>query len=249
MTGGREDAGVPRGADGAAGANGACAIELAGEQVLLLPQKAMYWPRMRLLAVADIHFGKAASFRALGVPVPRGTTAENIALLDLLLAAHDVEHVVFLGDFLHARAAHAPATLAVLAQWRARWKAQRPALRLTLVRGNHDVRAGDPPPQLDIALVDEPHLLAPFAFCHHPELTDAATPGYVLAGHVHPVFHLAARGDALRLPCFLIGEQRAVLPSFGAFTGGHAVRPGAGERMFLVAGDLVLAHAKLTAGR
>ncbi|KQV80366.1 DEAD/DEAH box helicase [Massilia sp. Root351] len=224
---------------------GACAVELAGEQVLLLPQKALYWPRMRLLAVADIHFGKAASFRALGVPVPRGTTTENLALLDLLLAAHDVAHVMFLGDFLHARSAHAPATLAVLSEWRTR----RPALRLTLVRGNHDLRAGDPPPQLGIELVDEPHWLAPFAFCHHPELAEPAAPGYVLAGHVHPVFHLAARGDALRLPCFLIGEQRAVLPSFGAFTGGHAVRPAAGERVFLVAGDMVLAHAKLTVGR
>jgi DNA ligase-associated metallophosphoesterase len=223
-------------------ADKACAIDLAGERVLLLPEKALYWPRLRVLAVADIHFGKAASFRALGVPVPRGTTAENLALLDLLLAAHDVAHIVFLGDFLHAKAAHAPATLAALAQWRLR----HPALRLTLVRGNHDLRAGDPPPELGLELAHEPYLLAPFAFCHHPELQAA---GYVLAGHVHPVFHLAARRDALRLPCFLVGGQRAILPSFGAFTGGHAVRPAVGERLFLVAGDMVLAHAKLTLGR
>ena len=234
---------------------GACAIELAGEQVLLLPQKALYWPRRRLLAVADIHFGKAASFRALGVPVPRGTTAENLALLDVLLAAHDVAHVVFLGDFLHARAAHAPATLAALAQWRARWQAERPGLRLTLVRGNHDLHAGDPPPRLDIEVVGEPYALAPFAFCHHPapaDAGDAAGPagaGYVLAGHVHPVFNLVARRDALRLPCFVIGERGAILPSFGAFTGGHAVRADVGERLYLVAGDVVLAHAKLIAGR
>lgn len=221
---------------------GACAIGLAGEQVLLLPQKALYWPRMRVLAVADIHFGKAAAFRALGVPVPRGTTGDNLAALDRLLAAHAVEHVVFLGDFLHAKAAHAPATLAALAQWRAR----HPALRLTLVRGNHDLHAGDPPPALDIAMVDEPFTLHPFSFCHHPDL---AAPGYVLAGHVHPVFVLADRRDALRLPCFVADARRAILPSFGAFTGGHALRPGAGERLFLVAGDAVLPHTRLRAGR
>ena len=28
------------------------------------------------------------------------------------MAAHEVAHIVFLGDFLHARAAHASATLA-----------------------------------------------------------------------------------------------------------------------------------------
>lgn len=220
----------------------ACSVALAEETVLLLPRKALYWPRQRLLAVADIHFGKAAAFRALGVPVPRGTTAENLAALDLLLAANDVAHLVFLGDFLHARAARAEATMAALAQWRAR----HPALRLTLVRGNHDLHAGDPPPALAIAVEDEPYTLGPFSFCHHPE-TDA--PGYVLAGHVHPVFHLAAGGDTLRLPCFLANQRRAILPSFGAFTGGHALRPAAGERLFLVAGDMVLEHVKFTTGR
>jgi metallophosphoesterase superfamily enzyme len=66
---------------------------------------------------------------------------------------------------------------------------------------------------------------------------------------VHPVYHLRTARESLRLPCFIIGERRAILPSFGAFTGGHAVRPAVGERLFLVAGDMVLAHAKLTLGR
>ncbi|HWW70845.1 MAG TPA: hypothetical protein VN089_12960, partial [Duganella sp.] len=68
-----------------AGTPGTLAIGLAGEQVLLLPEKALYWPREKMLIVADIHFGKAASFRALGVPVPGGTTADNLRALDGLL--------------------------------------------------------------------------------------------------------------------------------------------------------------------
>lgn len=205
---------------------------LAGERVLLLPQRALYWPRERMLVVADIHFGKAASFRALGVPVPRGTTSENLAALDALLAAHPVDHIVFLGDFLHAKAAHASATVAAML----RWREGHPGLRLTLVRGNHDAHAGDPSALLDIDIVDEPYLQAPFAFCHHPDL---AADGYVLAGHVHPVYRLISGRDALRLPCFLLGPGRAVLPSFGAFTGGHPVRPEAGELVCVCAGDAV----------
>ena len=50
-------------------------VHVAGEDLLLLPEKAVYWPAEQMLIVADIHFGKAASFRALGVPVPRGTTS------------------------------------------------------------------------------------------------------------------------------------------------------------------------------
>ena len=210
----------------------ALALELAGEAVLLLAEKALYWPRRQTLVIADIHFGKAAAFRAQGVPVPRGTTTQNLDALDALMARHAVQRIVFLGDFLHARAAHAQATVAAMLAWRAR----HPALVLTLVRGNHDLHAGDPAAPLAIGMVDEPYIDGPFAFCHHP---DIGADGYVLAGHVHPVFRLASRSDALRLPCFLVGPTRMVLPSFGAFTGGHPVRPEAGEQIYVSSGEAV----------
>jgi DNA ligase-associated metallophosphoesterase len=210
----------------------ALAVTVAGETVLLLAQKALYWPAEKTLVVADIHFGKAASFRALGVPVPRGTTTENLDALDALVERYGAEHIVFLGDFLHARAAHAGATQAALLAWRRR----TPELRLTLVRGNHDRHAGDPAAALDIALVDEPHTLGPFSLCHHPDL---ATPGYALAGHVHPAYLLATRFDALRLPCFVVGPGRMILPSFGAFTGGFLVAPALDDAVYVTSGDAV----------
>jgi DNA ligase-associated metallophosphoesterase len=205
-----------------------CVVELAGEQLWLLASKAIYWPARKMLVIADIHFGKAVAFRALGVPVPRGTTTQNLLALDALLATYACEEIVFLGDFLHARAAHAAATVAAMLAWRARHR----HVRLTVVRGNHDAHAGDPAAALGIGMVDEPHQVGKLSFCHHP---DTVAPGYVLAGHVHPVYHLRADGEGLRLPCFLLGRQRAILPSFGAFTGGHAVRPAAGERVYVTA--------------
>ena len=210
----------------------AVAVRVAGENLLLLPEKAVYWAAEKMLIIADIHFGKAAAFRALGVPVPRGTTSENLAGLDALVAKHGARRVVFLGDFLHARAAHASSTqLAMLA-----WRQRHPDLELMLVRGNHDLHAGDPAAALGIELVDEPHAVGPFAFCHHPDID---TPGYALAGHVHPVYVLATRFDALRLPCFVVGSTRLILPSFGAFTGGHAVRPEPGDNIYVTSGEAV----------
>jgi DNA ligase-associated metallophosphoesterase len=216
---------------------GAFPIELAGEPVQLLPQKALYWPRARMLVIADIHFGKAAAFRALGVPVPRGTTSENLAGLDALLAKHDIGHILFLGDFLHSRAAHASATVQAMLAWRER----HPELMLTLVRGNHDQHAGDPSRLLRIDMVDEPWTLGPFAFCHHPDLVLPEGTGYVLAGHVHPVCRIAGRRELLRLPCFVVGERHAILPSFGSFTGGHPVEPAAGERFYLAVEETIFA--------
>lgn len=207
-------------------------VELGGEPIELLPQRAAYWPRRRSLVVADVHFGKAATFRSHGIPVPRGTTGENLAALDALLVSRDIEELIFLGDFLHARQAQARATLDAIRHWRRR----HPALRLVLVRGNHDIHAGDPPPDLDILAVDEPHRVGPIAFCHHPQRVSGH---FAIGGHLHPVYTLRAGHERIRLPCFVLGVDTCVLPAFGAFTGGLMVRAREGERILLAAPDRV----------
>ena len=203
------------------------AIEHCGQVLWLLADKALYWPSRRALLVADVHIGKAASYRALHQPVPRGTTEATLARLDALLAAHDCEQLIVLGDFLHARTARAPATLARLQAWRERHE----NLKIVLIRGNHDHNAGDPPLSLGIEVVEEPWLLAPFALQHEP--TPHPTHP-VLAGHVHPVFVLRGKArQRLRLPCFLIDGQVSLLPAFGEFTGGWEIAPSAAGRVYL----------------
>jgi hypothetical protein len=93
-------------------------IEVAGEALRLLPERALLWPARRLLMVADAHFGKAARFRTLGVPVPSGTTASNLQVLDALVLRHAVERIVFLGDLMHGRLLHGSATFNALIDWR-----------------------------------------------------------------------------------------------------------------------------------
>jgi hypothetical protein len=43
----------------------------------------------------------------------------------------------------------------------------------------------------------------------------------------------------MRAACFWFGQQVAVLPSFGSFTGAHRVRPSEGDRVFAVGPDCV----------
>jgi DNA ligase-associated metallophosphoesterase len=200
----------------------------------LLPQRAAFDPDRSLLLVADAHIGKAVSFRRLGVPVPHGTTGEALARLDELLAATDAGHVVFLGDFLHSARSRVASTMDQLAAWRER-HGQR---AMTLVRGNHDERAGDPPGALRIAVVDGPFVIGPWALQHHPQPVPGA---YALAGHVHPGIVLRGRGavGTLRLPCFHFGAQVGVLPAFGPFTGLHAIERADGERVFALADEVV----------
>jgi DNA ligase-associated metallophosphoesterase len=210
-----------------------CRIELAGEAVELLPERALWWPAGRTLFVADLHLGKAAAFRALGQPVPGGTTQENLARLDGLVARHAPRQIVFLGDYLHAAEARTPQVLAAVEAWRD----VHAALDCLLVRGNHDRRAGDPPAALRIHMVEEPHLLGPFAACHHPQ---AHPTHFVLAGHLHPACKLHGRGrDSLRMPCFVHEGEQLILPAFGEFTGGWHVEAAPGRRFYGVGGDAV----------
>ena len=75
------------------------AITYADHTVWLLPEHALWWPAGRVLFVADLHLGKAATYRALGQPVPSGTTAENLRRLSQLITHYLPAQLVFLGDF------------------------------------------------------------------------------------------------------------------------------------------------------
>src|SRR4051812_23436111 len=115
--------------------DGDVTLEIEGEPVVLMPEHALWLPERRTLLVADAHFGKAATFRAGGIFVPRGTTATTLARLDAALARTDATRIVFLGDLLHAREGRSPETLRLVAEWRGARGA-----------GGGGVGCGDPPP-------------------------------------------------------------------------------------------------------
>src|SRR5688572_5366818 len=210
-------------------------VSIAGQDLTLLPERAIHWRAAQTLFVADPHFGKAAAFRALGVPVPRGTTTGALARLDAVLARTLARHLVFLGDFLHAAEGRDPETLRVLNEWRR----GHSDVEMTLVRGNHDARAGDPPRELEIACVTAPLAMSPFVLEHHPRPSES---GYVLCGHIHPAVTLtgSARQHS-RLSCFWFGKTVGVLPAFGEFTGVAEADVQPGDRVFVVADESVVA--------
>jgi DNA ligase-associated metallophosphoesterase len=209
-------------------------VEIAGEQLVLMPERAAYWERTGTLLVADPHFGKAAAFRAAGVPVPRGTTTGSLARLDAALARAGARRIVFLGDFLHAREGREAETTRVVGEWRSR----HASVDMLLVRGNHDKRAGDPGPEIDIACVDGPVVEAPFVFAHKPAESSA---GYVVCGHLHPAARLTGPGrESTRLSCFWVRPATMVLPAFGEFTGVAEIEAAREDRVWVVADGVVL---------
>jgi hypothetical protein len=69
--------------------------EVAGERVVLLAERALFRPATGELLVADAHWGKAATFRAAGIAVPGGTTADGLARLDSALERTGADEIVF----------------------------------------------------------------------------------------------------------------------------------------------------------
>ena len=209
--------------------------EVMGERLLLLAERAAFWPAKKALLVADFHLGKAASFRSAGIPLPSGTTSENVERLDRAVAMTQATQVIFLGDFLHSAAGRTPRTFARFGAWRE----ERKGVALTIVRGNHDKKAGDPPAEWDVRCIEAGERVGPFVLNHEPGAARGG--GYALAGHIHPAVRLSASGErSLRLPCFWFGARYGVLPAFGAFTGNAEVTPRRGDQVFVIAEEEVL---------
>ena len=207
---------------------------VAGEHVILFPERGLLVPASNTAVVADLHWGKAAAFRAQHVPVPAGTTRADVDRLSRFILRSRADTLVVLGDLFHARAGKQPRTLAVLHEWRR----EHADLRVILIRGNHDSHAGDPPASLDIECVDGPWTLGPFTCEHVPAHRDGE---YVLAGHLHPSVSLTGRArERLRLCCFAFGPAVGVLPAFSSFTGGGMYERTADDAIFAIAEDDVI---------
>ena len=196
----------------------------------LLPERAAFAPGAKTLFVADLHLGKAATFRALGAPAPTGVSEETLRRLAELIETSSPQHVVALGDFTHSRAAMTPGLLKSLCAWRARWS----SLDFTIVLGNHDRGADRFYLDCGFACADASALIGGMECRHHPIARDNVSGPLALAGHLHPVVRLNGPGrDSLRTPCFVMGERQIVLPAFGEFVGGSLVTPGEGERALI----------------
>lgn len=211
-------------------------LNLLDQELLLLPEKAIFWKQEQALIAADVHLGKSGHFRKAGIAVPQGIAQEDLAVLSDLISQYNPQKLIFLGDLFHSEKN-------TDWDWFALWREQFPNLEIILVKGNHDIIKDHHYHQLGIQTPHE-YSLGPFLMLHHP-LNDAGlkqAAGYVLCGHIHPGVRLQGKGrQAVTLPCFTFGSRQAILPSFGRFTGRVAIRHQQNDRVFGVLNNKVIA--------
>lgn len=180
-----------------------------GEAELRLdPAGAVWWPRHRLLVVADLHLEKGSAYARRGALLPPYDTHATLARLEALVERLAPRMIVSLGDAFHdARAAETLDENAVRRLLRL-----IAAVRWVWVAGNHDPR---PLPGLGGEAVDGLEIDG-VRLRHLPNGGDRPE----LVGHLHPKARMAGAGRSLTRPCFVGDGRRLVLPAFGAFAGG-----------------------------
>jgi len=206
------------------------------QDLLLLPQKAIFWQQEKALIATDVHLGKSGHFRKAGIALPQDMAQEDLAVLSDLIHQYTPQKIYFLGDLFHSDMNNDW-------DWFALWRAQFPALEIFPVRGHHDIIQDKHYHDLNISTHDDIKA-GPFLMLHHP-LSDtelASVNGYVLCGHVHPGVRLTGKGrQSVTLPCFSFGPKQAILPSFGKFTGRVALSHQQNDKVFGVLSNKVIA--------
>ncbi len=208
-------------------------LDLAGERIELLPERAAWWRSARTLLVADLHLGKEHAFAAAGIGVPGGVLDDSLDRLARCVSTTGAERVIVVGDMLHAESGTTPELIERVAAWRADIN-----VSIEIVPGNHDRTLDEVATSWRLRRHPAELLAGPFRIIHTP---DAGTADhYTWAGHLHPAVTLTAGGDSVRLPCFRIGTKVAVLPAFSVFTGRGGVGTTPGDRLYAVTPERVL---------
>jgi len=176
-------------------------VTLAGEAFLLDPAGVALHPESGSLVVADLHLEKASHFAAYGQMLPPYETRDTLRRLTTLVKAHAPRRIICLGDsFHHKNSRLAPDAAPLIAELAA-------GRQLIWIPGNHDPA---PPPGVPGEAV-EGFALGKVQLRHEPVEGGV----HEMVGHLHPALRL--RGG--RRKCFLLSEQRLVLPAFGSLTG------------------------------
>ena len=208
--------------DGMPAARGAI-LEVLGVSFIADLSGALFWEEQGLLVVSDLHLEKGSSFARRGVLLPPYDTAATLALLGVLIRRRNPRMVIALGDSFHDSDAHnrlsrADSEAIVAMQARRDW---------IWISGNHD-----PALPSDIGgIVAEEVAIGPIVFRHEP----TGAPGEI-AGHLHPTARVATRGRSMERRCFACDGERAVMPAFGAYTGGLSIRDAAFAKIFQTLG-------------
>lgn len=208
-------------------------LVIAGQHLVFLPEKALFWREASALLLADLHIGKSGHFRKHGIGLPAASVDTDIERLHRLIEQHRPKEIILLGDLFHSAANK---------EWDifSQFLDKRQDILFQLVPGNHDRYFLKSTTPQALQLRESKWRRPPFLFCHEPE-KPVAEGAVQICGHLHPGVTLRGAGRMREtLPCFWIQPGCIVLPAFGSLTGLFRISPAKDDRVVAIAGNTCL---------
>ncbi len=215
---------------------GCVTIDLAGEAITLMPERASWWEAARTLIIADLHLGKSETMRVAGIPVPEVDLDEQFKRLHLAVERVGAERVVVAGDLIHAPAGLTRGLAARVAERLACLRER--GVRVVLVRGNHDRRIEGVEASWGLVEIHESMEEGAIRIVHEPRDGRTREGGYI-AGHLHPALSVGGIGGA-KVPAFVATDRGLILPAFSRFTAGGRIAREPGQRWYPIADGRVM---------
>ena len=197
--------------------SGGLRVSIEGEPCVLRCSGALWVLNHRALIAADLHLEKGSAFAARGQMLPPYDSRATLDRLEAEIEALQPAAVILLGDSFH----DSKSIGRMAPEDRARLDRLAAGRDWVWLEGNHDLHALAGTIDLLPGEVVETFDLGALRLIHEPR--PGHRPGEI-AGHLHPAARVAAHGRGVRRPAFVTDGRRAVLPAFGAFTGGLDVR-------------------------
>lgn len=189
-------------------------LSFAGQELLLVDGRALFWPREQALLLADLHLEKASYFAGHGQMLPPYDSREALERVAAAVKLTGARRIITLGDNFHdiegtnRLEPYAAGMLEALTR----------SLDWVWITGNHDKimhRA------FGGTVIEE--LVVDGIVLRHEALNGETCPE--LSGHFHPKLRVRVRERHITRPCGVIsraknGTDRMILPAFGTLTGG-----------------------------
>ena len=182
-------------------------IKFADEEFYALPNSSLYWKRLNIIIIADLHLGKSISFAKQKQFLPPYDTKETLEKLFNCINEFKPSKLIIVGDLLHDKFSFQSFHDSDLNNLNNSTK----KTEFIWVKGNHDsdVEINGFTKVLDYKVDD-------IIFNHIP----IKTTNYQICGHYHPKVKILHRGKSIYKVAFVHNDKVLILPSFGTLTGG-----------------------------
>ena len=188
-------------------------VFFANQSLSIFPNGELYWQNKKTLIISDLHFEKGSFFSETRQFIPPFDTIETLMKLTKFIDDHPVDMIIFLGDLVHDKLAFQRMTEEAKELFFEILKNKN----CTLTVGNHD----DTSFLRDIGLnLTKNIIIDDICFSHFPTIDKK----FSVFGHYHPKVRLKINSRGIWTSCFVLNNEKLLMPSYGYFTGGLSIK-------------------------